>query len=267
MKNDKEKLKKKLSVALAVYNEEENLSKCLESVKDLADEIVVVDGGSNDKTIEIAKQYGAKIIKADNPIIFHINKQKAVAACTKDWILQLDADEIVSRDLKKEIQEILKTNLAFAGFYISRENSLLGRKMKKGGMWPDYVIRLFKNGKGKFPCQTVHEQIAIEGEVGYLKNPLIHNAYPDFSEYLKKANTYTSLTAFKMKEEKMTPGFGLFIKYFFLKPIQTFSTLYIRHQGFLDGFPGFAWALFSALHFPISYIKFWEEIHRMKNEK
>lgn len=249
----------KISVALSTYNEAKNLAKCLDSVKDWVDEIIVVDGGSSDNTVEIAKKYGARVIKADNPIIFHINKQKAVEACTKDWILQLDADEVVSKDLKKEIQETLKNNLAFEGFYISRENSILGRKMKKGGMRPDYVIRLFKNGKGKFPCQTVHEQIAIEGEVGYLKNPLIHNAYPDFSEYLKKANTYTSLTAFKMKEEKLMLSFGLFLQYFFLKPFHTFFTLYLRHQGILDGFPGFVWALFSALHFPMAYIKFWEK--------
>lgn len=241
----------KLSVALAVYNEESNLTACLESVKDIADEIVVVDGGSTDKTVEIAKRFGAKVIQADNPPIFHINKQKAIDACTGDWILQLDADEVISKELKKEVVDVSRSKTDISGYWIPRKNYLLGKWLKKGGAHPDYVIRFFRKGKGSFPCKSVHEQIEIDGEVGYLKNNLIHNAYPTFSEYIRKANTYTTLTAKMMKKAGI-------IEYLFIKPTMTFFRLFFRHKGFMDRFPGFVWAFFSALHYPIAYIKYRE---------
>lgn len=246
-----------LSVALATFNEEKNLENCLNAVKEIADEIVVVDGGSSDKTLFIAEKFQAKIIKTDNPIIFHINKQKAIEACCGDWILQLDADEIVTSDLAKEVLEKIKDrNGEFTGYYIPRKNFLLGKEMKFGGLFPDAVIRLFMNGKGKFPCKTVHEQIVIDGKVGYLQNPLIHHSYPKFSDYFRKANAYTSLTANLLKGKKEKINLLNFFNYLFLKPAKTFLTLYIRMRGFKDGFPGFVWAFFSALHHPTAYLKY-----------
>ena len=245
-----------ISVAIATYNEEKNIKKCLEGVAGWVEEIVIVDGGSNDKTVDIAKKFKAFVYRSDNPLIFHLNKQKAIEKCKKDWILQLDADELVSEDLRKEILTAIDSYSDFYGYYIPRENSLLGKKMRKGGLWPDYVIRLFKNGKGRFPCRTVHEQIEIKGKIGYLKNPLIHNAYPKFSDYLRKADTYTSLTSYLLKKEGLKLNIGSFISYFLIKPTASFLTLFIRHQGFMDGFPGFVWAFFSCLHFPVAYIKY-----------
>ncbi|MBU4098550.1 glycosyltransferase family 2 protein, partial [Patescibacteria group bacterium] len=170
-----------LSVALATYNEENNLTECLESVKDLADEIVIVDGSSEDLTVKIAKKYGAKVLVKDNPPIFHINKQKALDIASCDWILQLDADERVSQELKEEIKkvislpekelEIYQDNLPdkklflrhqkliekrdgaigsegqYVAFFIPRLNYFLGKYLRYGGVYPDGVIRLFKKGK------------------------------------------------------------------------------------------------------------------------
>lgn len=252
----------KISVALAVYNEEKNLSQCLDSVKDWVDEIVIVDGGSTDKTVEIAQNYRAKVIVTDNPPIFHINKQKAVEACTGDWILQLDADEVISQELKKEIINILSDKQEkgeVAGFFFPRRNYLLGKWLKKGGAYPDYVIRMFKKGKGHFPCKNVHEQIDINGKLDYFKNDLIHNPYPILAEYLRKANTYTSLTSERLNEESLKISLLTTTRYLILVPLKTFLNLYLRHKGFMDGFPGFVWAFFSALHQPIAYIKYWEK--------
>lgn len=147
----------KISVCLATFNEEKNLKACLESVK-WADEIVIVDGTSTDKTVAIAKKYGAKVIIRENPLMFHINKQKAFEAATGDWILYLDADERVSPELKKEILSVVNQK-DFNGFWMPRKNIIFGKWIRHTGWWPDQQLRLFRRGKGKLACQSVHEQI------------------------------------------------------------------------------------------------------------
>jgi glycosyltransferase involved in cell wall biosynthesis len=254
-----------LSVALAVYNEEKNIKACLDSVKGLVNEIVIVDGGSTDNTVKIAKKYGAKIISADNPQIFHINKQKAIDACKGEWILQLDADEITSKSLKHEIlktinHKITKSqNHQINGYWMPRKNWFLGRYLTKGGQYPDYTMRLYRKGKGRLPCKTVHEQAEIDGEVGYLKNDLLHNADPNFSRFLMRNNRYTSLMATLMDKEGVDLNHMNFANYFLIKPIFWFVKTYFRHKGFVDGFPGFIFALYSSLRFPTAYTKYWEK--------
>lgn len=250
-----------ISVVLATYNEEENLPSCLDSIKELADEIVVVDGGSSDKTIEIAEKYGAKIKVTDNPPIFHINKQKAIDLATKEWILQLDADEVVSSSLRDEIiSEIQKKKPEINGYWIPRKNWFLGRFLMKGGQYPDYTLRLYRHGKGKLPQKSVHEQAEVEGKVGYLKHPLLHYPYKDFSMYIEKWNRYTDLIAQEIKgglrNKNMMTHLFYMIGYLFIKPIYWFVNTYIRHKGFYDLWPGFVFSLFSSLRFPVSYIKY-----------
>lgn len=248
----------KLSVALATYNEEENIGRCLESVGGLADEIVIVDGSSQDKTVEEAKKYGARIIICDNPPIFHINKQKAIDNCRGDWILQLDADEVVTEMLRDEIIEIVSGDNENDAFWIKRKNYFLGKWLKKGGQYPDPVIRLFKKGKAYLPCKSVHEQMAVEGKTGYLKNDILHYSVPTFSRYLTNANRYTNLTAEEFRSGSLKLNTMNNIKYILFKPLFTFINIYFRHKGFMDGFVGFVFALFSGLHFLIAYIKYWE---------
>lgn len=246
-----------LSVAIAVYNEEQNLEACLSSVLSFADEIVVVDGGSTDKTIEIARKFTSKIIKSDNPPIFHLNKQKALDACHGEWILQLDADEVVTAGLKNEIiWTINNKQKTIIGYYIPRRNFFLGHWLKKGGQYPDYVIRLFKRGKGSFPCKSVHEQIKIDGSIGYLKNPLFHYTSRTLREYWRKANTYVALTEQEHEGKKLPLNLLTYVEYNFFKPMTTFFLLFLRHKGFLDGYYGFLFALFSSLHHPLSYWKY-----------
>lgn len=241
-------------MAIAVFNEEKNLEACLSSVRDIAGEIVVVDGGSTDATIEIAKRFRATIIQTDNPAIFHINKQKALDACHGDWILQLDADEVVPEDLKTEIIGTINNKQeASNGFYIPRKNYFWGHFMKKGGQYPDYVIRLVRRDKAKFPCKSVHEQIEVDGEVEYLKHPMLHYTNRTRTEYWKKADIYTSLTAKSLTAPK---SFGSYFVYIFWKPLMTFFNIYIRHKGFVDGLTGFEFALYSGLHWAIAYKKY-----------
>lgn len=281
----------KISVALAVFNEEKNLGKCLESVKDFADEIVIVDGSSTDKTVEIAKKYKAKVLIKDNPPMFHINKQKAIDMCTGNWILQLDADEVVSHELAEEIRLIsslsdkeieeyqesvknismLRRHQAlidardgkigddekdFVAFFIPRANFFLGRYLKYGGVYPDGVIRLFKNGKAYLPCKDVHEQFKVEGRVGWLQNDLLHYDSPTFEKYIKRNNRYTTFISSQYNDEKLPKNLFYFIKYVFVLPLKWFFLTFFRHKGFLDSWQGFVFSFFSSLRFAVAYIKY-----------
>lgn len=263
-----------LSVVLATFNEEENLPKCLESVKDLADEIVIVDGSSTDKTVEVAKKFGAKVVVTTNKPIFHINKQKAIDMATKDWILQLDADERVTPELKDEIKEAISEtgrdpstrpakrdfaqddSGAVNGYWIPRKNWFLGRFLMKGGQYPDYTMRLYRKGKGKLPQKTVHEQAVVEGKVGYLKSQLMHMADLKFSRYLIRFDRYTSLIRDELKRKKIGYNPIMAIEYLFILPISWFFLTYVRHKGFMDSWQGFVFSLFSALRFSVGYIKY-----------
>lgn len=251
-----------LSVVLATYNEEANLADCLKSVRVLAGEIIVVDGSSTDSTCEIAAKLGAKVFKVSNRPIFHINKQLAVERACGRWVLQLDADERLTPALIREIKRIINFRRSkFSGYYLPRKNWFLNRFLTKGGQYPDYVIRLFLNGKGHFPCVSVHEQIEIDGPVGYLKQPLIHLADRNFSHYVLRFNRYTTLDADKLFQQKVPADFWLGIDYIIVKPLIWFLMTYFRHKGFVDGLPGFTFSLMSSLRFPVIYFKLWEKYH------
>lgn len=255
---------KNLSVVLATFNEEENLSRCLESVKDIASEIVIVDGTSKDKTVEIAKKYNAKVIITTNPPNFHINKQKAINHATGEWILQLDADETVSPELRREIHNVLMTNPVQNGFWMPRKNYFLGRFLMKGGQYPDFTVRLYRKGKGELPQRDVHEQAVIEGEVGYLKHALLHYPYKNFAAYYQKWMRYNHLFADQIKEDMISHNIFtkilLGIGYLFAKPAHWMLTAYGRHKGFMDGWQGLVFAIMSALRFPVSYVLFLKKV-------
>lgn len=242
---------KKLSVTLAVFNEEKFLGQCLDSVKDLTNEIVIVDGKSTDRTVEIAKKHQANVYETTNKENFHINKKMANNKASGEWILQLDADEVVTPELGAEIKKKIDSNPKENGFWIPRANYFLGRFLRKGGVYPDYTLRLYRRGKGNLPGKSVHEQARVVGETGYLKNDLQHFADRTFERYLTRFNRYTDLEAKEVR--------GGMIKYLIWLPLfdgnQGFLSIYFRHLGFMDGFPGFIWALYSSLHFPIAYFK------------
>ena len=257
---------KHLSVALAVYNESENLAACLDSIKSLAQEIVIVDGGSSDNTRAIAESYGARVIVEENRSNFHINKQHAIDACENNWILQLDADERVSSMLAEEIRQIVSSDLSASSpaqadaYYLKRRNYFLGRWMNKGGMYPDPVIRLFKKGRAHLPAASVHELMSVDGTTKWLQNDLLHIADPNFARYLMRSNRYTSLQAEDwIKEGKIGTDTLSLVTYTLIKPLFRFLSIYFRHKGFMDGFPGFVFAWYSGLHITSSYIKYWEK--------
>lgn len=254
-------MKTTLSIAIATYNEAENINRCLKAVSDWVDEIVIVDGKSSDDTVKIAKQYKkSKIISTDNKAMFHINKQMAIDACQSDWILQLDADEMVTDNLKDEILKTI-SDTKFNGFWINRQNYFLGKFLKKGGVYPDPTLRLYRRGFAKLPCKNVHEQAEIKGPIGHLNSDLLHYADPNFSRYLLRNDRYTSLLAIDFKNSGVKINFFNFINYFIFKPCHWFCLAYFRHRGYIDGFQGFVFAWYSSLRFPIAYIKLFELNH------
>lgn len=283
----KSKYRQSISVTLATYNEEGNIKECLDSVKDWVDEMIVVDGHSQDKTVEIAKKMGAKVLLRENNPIFHIQKQIGNNEAKSDWILQLDADERIPESLKGEIISLLegkkfgysgwisplkksinhffklfeepkKLTEPAAAYWIPRSNFFLNRYQKHGGQYPDPAIRLFQKDKAYLPAKDVHEFMVVDGVVGWLTSHMDHYATPDFGRYLLRENRYSSISANQLREKnlKITPINT--IKYLFFKPVSTFFMIYFRHRGFLDGFAGFVFALFSGLHHAFSYMKLWE---------
>lgn len=259
----KSKHKHSLSIVYATFNEEAMIEKSLKSIAHLADELIVVDGTSSDKTPEIAKKYGARVITTTNKPIFHINKQMAMDEAKGEWILQMDADEVVDAEMAKDIERIINEDPETlpAAYWLKRRNWFLGKFLTKGGQYPDPVIRFYKHGKAFLPMKSVHEQMEVDGEVGWLKGHLLHYSSPTFADYLMKSNRYTTLTAMEWEKHGEQLSSKNTFTYLFWKPFQTFFLIYLRHKGILDGFAGFAFSLFSALHYPLAYIKFWE----MKN--
>ena len=250
--------KPKISVAIATFNEEENIVDCIESLRNFADEVVIVDGSSTDRTHELAVQLGAKVVKTTNKAMFHINKNMAIDACRGAWIFLLDADERMTPQLSQEIKAKIAQNPKENGFWVNRRNWFLGGYLTKGGIYPDSVIRLFRRGKGRLPEITVHEQLRIDGGVGHLKNDILHLADPSFARYLYRADRYTTQTAQYLKT--IDPGRGPWPVFYYmvLKPVITFLDIFVRHRGYVDGFRGFIWALFSAAHHFYAYVKYWE---------
>ncbi len=263
-----------LSIALATYNEQDNIVDCLKSLKGIATEVIVVDGSSTDQTRQLAKKHKAKVYKTTNKPIFHINKNLAIKKCKGDWILQLDADERLTPELKEEIAQVLsgsyfgytdwrsskkyQADTPPVAYWLKRRNYFLGHYFTKSGQYPDPVIRLFRRGFATLPAKSVHEQMKVNGPLAWLKSDLDHFATPTFSRYIQRENRYSSLTAQELKDGGVTINPFSFINYIFIKPFFTFLAIYFRHKGFQDGFSGFVFALFSGLHHALSYIKLWE---------
>lgn len=291
-KKHSEQKTNQLSVVLATRNEEKNIGECLDSVRGIADEIIIVDEKSTDRTAEIAKNYGAKVFEVKHEPIFHINKQKALEKASGKWILQLDADERVTPSLAREILEVIrmpdekiinrtplnkkKWNLfrrhqlalidrdgkigtdsnEVSAFFVPRLNIFLGKPLTHGGVYPDGVIRLVKNGKARFPAKSVHEQIEVDGRVAWLFNDLEHIDSPNFERYIKRNNRYTDLIAKDFERDNVPKNVVYWLLNIVYKPIVTFFDLYVRHKGFLDGYRGFIWAFFSSTRFAVAYFKY-----------
>jgi glycosyltransferase involved in cell wall biosynthesis len=239
-----------LSVIIITKNEASFIEDCLSSVA-WADEIIVVDAGSSDNTVNIAKKMGAKLSIFSDWQGFGIQKNRALALATKDWVLSIDADERISSDLKTEIQEAIHQKDRDTAFELPRLSSYCGQFIHHSGWRPDYILRLFPRGKATFSDDLVHERVVFDGKVKQLKHSITHLSYEDLDEVLDKVNRYSTAGA-RMLFEKGKPGS---LTKAILHGLWAFIRTYVVKRGFLDGKMGLILAISNAETTYYRYLK------------
>ncbi|MCD6451703.1 MAG: glycosyltransferase family 2 protein [Acidobacteria bacterium] len=244
--------REKLSVVIITKDEEENIEEALSSVS-FADEIVVVDALSSDRTVEIARRFTDKVFLREWKGYVE-QKNFALAKARFPWVLSLDADERVTPELAREIEEVLSARDKADGYFIPRRVFYLGRWIRYGGWYPDYQLRLARREKARFVGGSVHEVMRVEGKTERLSSFLLHFTYKDITEHIERMNLYTSLVAFDRKKEGRRPSL---LKLIFSPPL-SFIKGYIIKLGFLDGIPGFIIAFLSSCYTFLKEAKLFE---------
>ena len=239
----------KISATIITFNEERNVARVIESLR-CCDEILVLDSGSQDRTVEIATKLGAHVVEAS----WHgYAAQKNIAAelAQYDWVLSLDADESLSEALEAEIWHIKKSGPKFDGYTVPRLAQYLGRWILHSGWYPDRKVRLFDRKKAKWVGEFVHESVEVEGSVGHLKSNLLHFTCNSLSEHLRSMDGYTTLAAQEIVSRGKTVGLADLL----IDPPWTFFHTYVLKRGFLDGIEGLSIAYMAALYNFLKYSK------------
>jgi len=240
----------KISVIVITKDEEKNITDCLKSVE-WADEIIVVDAVSSDKTVELAKRFTDKVFTKEWEG-YVPQKKYALSLAGNQWVLSLDADERITPTLKNEISNINPGGIA--GYKIRRRNFLLDKEITSCGWGNDYQLRLFLKGKTDLTDRLVHEGFTVDGKVARLENPMLHYTFSSFSDYLNKINYYTSLKAEELfKKNKKVTGWTIFSHTF-----SAFFLFFINKRGFKDGVYGLIISLLHSVSTMMNYIKLWE---------
>jgi glycosyltransferase involved in cell wall biosynthesis len=259
-----------LSVAIITKNEEANLPRTLASVQ-FADEIVVLDSASTDRTVEIARAFNA--IVYDEPWRgFAGSKNSAIAKCTGTWILSLDADEELSPELQTQIRTLLPSNPPTDAYYINRRNYFLGRWIKHGGLYPDPKLRLFRRAAANFTAtpqsedRPVHETIAFDGEADTLDYDLIHNAFPTIDSYIEHMDRYSTVGCeLLVAAGRVSRSWPAFVCNVFLVPQLTLIWNYVFRLGFLDGREGLLIHLYHSTYTSWKFAKAWQSGRAKRN--
>lgn len=250
-----------ISVAIATFNEEKNIADCLESVK-WADEIIVVDEKSSDKTVQIAKKFTKKIFSVGHgsnhslghDTMFHKTKQLALDKCSGNWILSIDADERVSPELRDEVIKTINSKPQFSNYQIPRKNMIFGKWLEHTGWYPDYQIRLFRKGSALWPCKSVHELIEVNGETGSLKSDLSHIQYKSVEQFIDRLNRYTTNDANFLIDKGEKVIWSDAIKF----PADEFLRRFFFWEGYKDGLHGLVLSLLQAASRLVVFAKMWE---------
>ncbi len=247
-----------ISAYLIVKNEARDLPGCLDSLKGLADELVVVDDLSTDRTVNIARERGAKVYsrKLEG---YGSQKQYALLQCTGDWVLSIDADERVTPELAREISAIVAENKNPAGYFVPRRIYFLGKRLRFGGVGKDWVLRFFRRDKGRYRPLEIHEQVEVDGETVRLKNPLDHFSYATLEEYLEKLPSYTAMAA----RQRWEAG-KRFSSWHHLRPAWELISRVVLKGAYLDGQAGLIYAALSAHAAWLRSVKLWEIEHAVR---
>jgi glycosyltransferase involved in cell wall biosynthesis len=245
----------KISSIIIAKNEEANIRRCIESQIGCVDEIVLlVDEESTDKTYEIAISYPivkASIVKWKG---YSETKKEAISLASNDWILWIDADEAITKELSDEIKELKDSSPTYSNYSMPRKANFLGKWITHSGWYPGRVVRLFNRNNASFNKQNVHENLQVQGKSGQLNNDIEHYTDPSVSHYFTKFNIYTTLAANDLKEK----GRIFHLTDLIIRPISIFIKMYFVKKGFLDGIQGFILAIFSSAYVFTKYSKFWE---------
>jgi len=250
-----------VSVVVITKNEENNIAECLLSVHGWADEIIVVDDESTDRTVELSEKYADKVFhrRMDNE---GTHRNWAYAQAKNEWVLSLDSDERITPELRDEISQVLKENKIYHAFTIPRRNYLGDYWVKFGGQYPAAQLRLFLKDHFKYEEVEVHPRVFLDGETGHLTKDMIHYSYRDFSHFLAKLNGQTTLEAKKWVQTGRQMSFGRAV----WRTMDRFPRSYIRKKAYKDGFIGFMVSFFASLYQIISYAKYWEMKQRIKEK-
>lgn len=251
----------KISAVIICTNEEKNIEECLKSVSQ-ADEIVVIDGGSTDKTREIALKYTDKVY--ENKWEGYAKQRTfSLTKANNEWIFSLDADERCTPELMNEMRERLAADSGkFAGYDMPRKSFFLGKWIKHAGWYPDRKMRLFRKDKVKLSDNLVHEKYIVDGEIGALKNPILHYTVTSISEFMDKVNIYSTLSA-QEKADRKSAGYNSSFWVLFFRPFFSFFREYVLRGGFLDGVHGLMVSFFNMITSMLTYMKIWQ----IKNKK
>ena len=239
----------KISAAIITHNEELNIARAIESLR-CCDEIVVIDSGSNDRTVELARNHGARVVETFWRG-YAAQKNFASEACTHDWILSIDADEALSEALEGEIWHLKKNGPQHDGYTMPRLAQYLGRWILHSGWYPDRKVRLFHKNKAKWVGDYVHESVFVSGSVGHLETNLLHYTCDSLSEHLKTMDRYTTLAAAQLVDLQQP----ILWHKMAIDPAWTFFKSYILQRGFLDGPEGLAIAYMAAIYTFLKYAK------------
>lgn len=253
MTNQSEKTAIRLSVIIITKNEILNLKACLNSI-DFAQEIIIVDSGSTDGTVELARAAGATVIETADWPGFGPQKNRALATATGEWVLSIDADERITPELAIEIRQAIDEQQSADAYAFSRRSWYCGRFIRHSGWSPDYVTRLFKRNKARFSNDIVHERLIVDGRIKRLKSVLLHYSFMNFSQVLQKADSYSTLSAQQAYARGKRAGIGTAI----LHGLWAFIRTYILRLGVLDGAHGLALAISNAEGSYYRYLKIWQ---------
>lgn len=236
-----------ISTILITFNEENNIGRCLESVKPFSDEVIVVDSGSTDRTVDIAREHGARVFQRDWPG-YGPQKQYALEQATSPWVFSIDADEVVSPELCSAIQSLDPYRY---GYQVARPVWYLGQWIRHSGWYPGWVTRLFRRESGAFTDEIVHESVRVSGSVGRLRGDLLHYSYRDISHHIDKMNGLSTLAAEKMYRRGRRAGFLSLL----VVPWLQFNKTYFLRRGFLDGRAGVVVSLLHSVYVFLKYAK------------
>ena len=239
-----------LSAIVIAKDNERTIARCIESLA-FADEIVVVDSGSTDATPEICRALGARVHVTEDWPGHGPQKNRALDLATGEWVMSVDSDEWVTRESREEIQRVLRSPGEHRGYALPRRSSFCGREMKHSGWWPDYVVRVFRRDSGRFTDDHTHERLVVQGRIGRLQSPLMHEAIVDLDQMLRKMNAYSSASA-QMKRE--AGGRGGVLRGV-AHGLWAFVRTYVLRLGFLDGREGFLLAVANAEGSYYRYVK------------